>query len=61
MNKLIIQGIIIIFLWVGAWGIVEMGVDNIAGDNQRVRFGTYVALLLIGALLLWTAEVILQD
>lgn len=59
MNKVFIQGIIVLLLWVGAWGITEMAVDSIAGDNQRVRFASYLALILLGILLLWAVEVVM--
>ena len=61
MTKIIIQGIIIILLWVGAWGILEMFVDNIAGDNRRVRFATYFVMILIALLLIWIVEIAIQD
>lgn len=61
MNKLIIQGIIVILLWVGVWGILEMFVDNIAGDNRSVRFATYVVMILIAFLLLWVVDTAIQD
>lgn len=61
MSKLIIQGIIVILLWVGAWGILEMFVDNISGDNRFVRFATYVVMILIAFLLLWIVDISIQD
>lgn len=60
MNKLIIQGIIVILLWVGAWGILEMFVDNIAGDNRSVRFATYFIMILFALLLIWAVEISIE-
>lgn len=61
MTKLLIQGIIVILLWVGAWGILEIMVDYIADDNRNARLATYFVLLLLGILLLWLVEIMIQD
>jgi len=57
MNNLFVQGTIVIFVWVGAWGIFELGVDNVAGDNQPLRFATYTVILLLGCLMLWLSTI----
>jgi hypothetical protein len=61
MFKLLIQGIIIILLWVGAWGILEMCIDSISGDNRQVRFVTYFFCILLGLMLLWIATIAIDD
>lgn len=61
MLKVLIQGIIIILLWVGAWGILEMGVDSISGDDQQVRFAIYFFFILFALMLLWIVEVAISD
>lgn len=50
--KLLIQGIIVLLLWVGGWGIAEMAVDSIAGDDKPLRLTSYFIFLLFGILLL---------
>lgn len=55
---IILHGIIIILLWVGAWGIMEMFVDDISGENKQLRFSMYTIFLIIGGLLLWIITVI---
>ena len=61
MAKLLIQGIIVLLIWVGGWGIAEMGVDSIAGDDKPLRFVVYSLFLVFGVFLLWIAELALED
>ena len=61
MTNIFIQGIIILLLWVGGWGIAEMFVDSVAKDNQTVRFATYIVMILIALLLLWIVDTIVDD
>lgn len=61
MAKVFIQGLVIILLWVGAWGILEMSVDNIAGDNRQVRFATYFIFIILGVLLFWIIQIAMPD
>ena len=56
--NLVLQGIITVILWVGLWGIIEMLIDGIAGDNRRVRFVSYFALVILGIFLFWIAGAI---
>ena len=57
MDKLFIQGLILVFFWIGAWGILDMTVTAIAGDDRQLRASMYVILLLLGLLLVWMIEV----
>lgn len=60
MTKLLIQGVIVILIWVGAWGILEMAVTSVSGDNTRIRLATYAIFLFLGIFMLWLAEVALD-
>lgn len=61
MTNLVVQGIIVILLWVGAWGILELAVDSVSGDNQRIRFATYTIFLFLGIFLLIIANSIISE
>lgn len=56
MFKILVQGLIIILLWIGGWNLAEAFVDTIAGDDKGVRNAVYVCMLLLGFLLLWIVE-----
>jgi succinate dehydrogenase hydrophobic anchor subunit len=57
MVSIIVQGIIIILLWVAAWGMLEIIIDDIAGDDRRIRLATYFVLFIIGIFILWIASI----
>lgn len=58
MVSVIVQGVIVILLWVSAWGMLEMIVDDIADDNKKLRLATYFTFFLIGIFILWIASVV---
>lgn len=60
-TKIILQGMIILLLWVGGWGIAEMFIDSVAGDNKQIRFAIYIIFIVLGFLLLWIIEVSFSD
>lgn len=57
MQNEILRGIVVVLLWVGMWGIIEMMIDNIAQDDNRIRLVTYILAVLIGILVLWILDV----
>jgi ABC-type nickel/cobalt efflux system permease component RcnA len=56
--NIILQGIIVIILWVGMWGIIEMMIDTVAGSDRRMRFTSYFVLTLLGIFLIWITGLI---
>ena len=61
MSALLIQWLIVLLLWVGGWGIVEMTVDRIAKDDRPTRFAAYIVILIIGVLLFLIVDIFWQD
>lgn len=57
MQNEILRGIVVVLLWVGMWGIIEMIIDNIAQEDNRIRLVTYILAVLIGILVLWILDV----
>lgn len=53
MASLLLQGIFTVIVWVGAWGMIEMIIDDYVQDNKRARFVTYFVLSALGILALW--------
>ena len=49
----ILQGICVVLLWVGMWGLAEIGVDKVAQNSIKLRILIYVILILLSILLLW--------
>lgn len=54
---LIVQGIIIILLWVGAWGLIELMIDRMVKDNVIKRAISYAVLFGLGLLLYFIVAV----
>jgi hypothetical protein len=61
MRKILIEGLVIVILWVAFWNIIESIVDRIAGEDKAVRIVTYFILALFGLLMLWILEVAIED
>lgn len=61
MSALLIQWLIVLLLWVGGWGIVEMTVDRIAKDDRPTRFAAYIVILIIGVLLFLIVDIFWPD
>jgi len=59
MDRILIQGLVVILIWVGAWGLFEIIVDDIAGDDRRIRLATYFTFVIIGIFILWLISVTL--
>jgi len=55
MVGILVQGVIILFVWVGAWGIMEIMIDYFAKENQKVRLAFYSILLLLAVFIYWIA------
>ncbi len=56
-TAVILQGMIILLLWVGGWGLAELFVDSVAGDNIQIRFLTYTIFIILGFILLWLVDI----
>jgi hypothetical protein len=50
MSALLIQWLIVLLLWIGGWGIVEMFVERIAKCDNGIRFALYFLILIIGVI-----------
>ena len=53
MPGILLQGLLIVILWVGAWGMIEMIIDGYVQENKRARFVTYFVLAALAILGLW--------
>lgn len=58
MIPLLLQGIIILLLWVGAWGILEIAIESMTGDDRVLRVAYYSTMILLALLLVWILSVI---
>jgi len=56
MASLLVQGILTVIIWVGAWGMIEMIIDGYVEENKRARFVTYFVLAVLGGIGLWAVE-----
>lgn len=49
----LINGLFVILLWIGLWGLTEMIIDRFVGNNKQLRFIVYVLMFIVAILLLW--------
>lgn len=49
----IIDDIVTVILWIGMWGVVDIMIRSSAGDDYKLQFASYFALILLGVLLTW--------
>jgi hypothetical protein len=56
----LVKGILVILIWVGIWGIVEMIIDAIAAENKMIRVMSHFVVFLIGVLFLWILDYSLE-
>lgn len=52
----VLKSIIIILMWVGLWGLAELAIDAISGDNPILRAFTYIVLLIFGSICLYILD-----
>lgn len=53
MDGIVVQGTIVLFLWIGGWGIIEIMIDDIANENRKVRLALYSIILFLGIFMYW--------
>jgi hypothetical protein len=53
MAGAIIEGLLVVLLWVGLWGIIEMIIDKLAKDDKVLRFTIYIIAVIISIFFLW--------
>jgi hypothetical protein len=56
----LIQGLLVVILWVGAWGMIEMIIDDYVQENKRARFVTYFVLAALAILGLWALTQVIE-
>lgn len=59
MAGVLLQGLFIVLLWVGLWGITEMAIDKIAQDNKLTRLIIYFILIILSIFFLWILDITL--
>lgn len=45
--------LLIVLIWIGLWGMIDMLVKHYSEDNMLLRFTSYFAIFLIGFLIVW--------
>jgi hypothetical protein len=55
--NILLRVIVTVLLWVGIWGIIELLIDYVVGDNKIYRFASYTLLILLGVFLLWFFQI----
>lgn len=53
MFNSLLEGLLVIFLWVGIWSLTEILIDTISNDNMTIKIILYGILTGISLALLW--------
>ena len=49
----LLESLLVILLWVGVWGIMEMLIDLVSMNDKWLRLISYIILVIFAGTLLW--------
>lgn len=61
MVKVLLQGLMIVLVWISLWSLIEMSIDDLVGDNRRRRAFVYFALLVFAMYMIVIIEITLDE
>lgn len=53
----VLAGIIILLVWIGLWGLIDMSIETIADGSKSIRAISYALLAMVGLFMLWIYEI----